>query len=130
MAEDDLKKYAERAGEVLANFAVQKKKKAKSVDEAAQEFIEGQKNFKYIEPLFNANSVEIILKYLKKRYQQIDFPERTEKLIKALRVYSEEKTDESLAKAKKLYQQIIEDMKGIEKNILKEDKEYKPKFLV
>ncbi len=129
MDQNDLKKYAVRAGEVLAKFAAQKLKEVKPVDKAVEEFIESQKNLKYIEAKFNANSIEIIYNYLKQKYKKIDFPERTDKLIKALKIYAEKKNDEATIKAKLIYSQIVEDIKEIEKKIVTIDHKYVPKFI-
>lgn len=129
MEQEDLKKYAMRAGEVLANFAIKSKQQLKPVDKAAEEFLESQKNLKQIEAKFNANSIEIIYNYLKQKYKEIEFLERTDKLIKALKIYAEKNDNESITKSQLIYKQIIEDIKELEKEIIKIDPGYIPKFI-
>lgn len=126
---EELKKFAQRAGEVLANFALQNFKKLKPAEKAAEEFIQSQKDLKYIEARFNANSIEIIYNYLKRKYKEIEFPEKLTKMVNALKIYSEKNDPESLEKSNLIYKYIIEELKKIEKEIIKIDQNYIPKFI-
>jgi hypothetical protein len=127
MDNEELKKFAQRAGEVLANFAIKNLKNLKPVDKAAQEFIESQKDLKFIEAKFNANSIEIIYNYLKRKYKEIEFPEKLDKMVMALKFYAEKN---EIEKSNLIYKAITEELKKIEKEIIKIDNKYIPKFLV
>jgi|GEM_PF-2897204 len=126
---DELKKYAERAGEVLAQYAIKKRKEAKPVDKAAQELVDSQNDLKDIEPLFNANSIAIIYSYMKQKYPTVEPPDKSDELVKALKVYAEMNTKESLEKAMLIHEQLIENLKEFERKIISIDAKYKPKFL-
>lgn len=127
--DDDLKKYAERAGEILLEFSNQERSNLKPPEEAAKELIESEKNIKSIEAKFNVNSMDILYHYIRSKYPEQGKSERVEKLITILKVLSDKEDDKSIKEAKAVYQQLIEEMKKVEDQIVKKNPEYKRKFV-
>ncbi len=127
--EEDIKKYAERAGDVLVKFFNQEKSKLKSPDEAAKDLIESEKNLKSIESKFLSNSVDILYNYIKFKYPDEGFSENAEKLIAILKGISGKDDKETLKKTKLVYQQFVAEMQVVEDNIQAKHPEYKKKFV-
>ncbi|MBU1078714.1 MAG: hypothetical protein KKH98_15550 [Spirochaetes bacterium] len=115
--EDDIKKYAERAGDILAEFTKAEKSKLKSPEDAAKDLLESEKNLKTIEAKFNVNSMDILYTYIKKKYPEEGSSEKIEKLIKILKMFTDKEDERSLAESKAVYQQLMMEMQSLEENI-------------
>ena len=127
--EDDLLKYAERAGDILADFSKQQKANLKPPEEAAKELLESEKNLKTIESKFLANSIDILYDYIKFKYPKESVSENAEKLMTILKALSGKEDDESIVQSKSIYQQLVNEMQIIEDRIQKKNPDYKKKFI-
>lgn len=127
--EEDIKKYAERAGDVLVEFFNREKSNLKPPEEAAKELVESEKNLKSIESEFLSNSVDILYNYIKYKYPDEGFSENAEKLIAILKGISGKDDEETLKKTKLVYRQFVAEMQVVEDNIQAKHPEYKKKFV-
>ena len=126
--EENLKKYAERAADVLAEFQKHEKSNLKSPEEAAEEMLESEKDLKSIEGKFNLNSMDILYNYIKVKYPKDGSSHKVEKLLNILKVFSEKKDEKSVAESKAVYQQLVLEIKKLEDDIIKTHSEYQRKF--
>ena len=127
--EEDLIKYAERAGDVLVEFSKQQQKiKLKPPDEAAKELLESEKNIKSVESRFLANSVDVLFNYIKLKFPNESTSKSAEKLLTILKSISGKDDKESIEKSRIIYQQLILEMQKIEDKIQAKHPEYKKKF--
>lgn len=126
--EDDIKKYVERAADLLAKVSKQQKSNLKSPEEAAKELIESKKNLKTIKSKFQTNSIDILYNYIKSKYPDDGTSENAEKLIEILKRFSVREDEKAIQELELVYQQLILEMQKIENKIQASHPEYKKKF--
>ena len=125
---EDIKKYVDRAADVLGAFVEKEKKNLLKPEDAAKLLIESEKNLKSIESKFNVNRVEILFQYIKTKYPDLVISEKIIKLIQLLKGLSQMPDSESLLKAEQIYQQLILEMRQVEDQIKLQHPEYQRKF--
>lgn len=125
---EDIKKYVDRAADVLGAFVEKEKKNLLKPEDAAKLLIESEKNLKSIESKFNVNRVEILFQYIKTKYPDLVISEKIIKLIQLLKGLSQMPDPESLLKAEQIYQQLILEMRQVEDQIKLQHPEYQRKF--
>ncbi len=128
MDSEEEKKYAQRAGEVLAEIFNDNQQRLKPPEEAAKELLESEKDINKIESQFNLNSIEILYKYLREKYPVETQNQKLVSLIGELKTLSSKNDNISTSKAKLIYLQIINIFRTIEAEIVKKHPEYTKKF--
>lgn len=126
--EEDVKKYAERAAQVLLEFSRHERSNLKPPEEAAKELIESEKNLKSVEAKFNVNSMDILYNYMKVKYPAFGVSKKVEKLIKILKALSDKDNGKSRKEGKAVYKQLIVEMRKVEDNIKANNPDYQKKI--
>ena len=128
--EEDLVKFAERAGDVLVEFSKQQQAKLKPPEEAAKDLLESEKNIKSVESIFLSNSVDILYNYILMKFpdEAASNSKNVEKLLVILKGISGKEDKDSTEKSRIVYKQLIIEMQKIEDKIQANHPEYQKKI--